>query len=230
MSSLNKILAGTGLALGAMALGGYLFPETMGSLTGGMVGASTPGAYAPGGSESSFLGMGLSGVGSAATEGATAAQLAAIGSTGAQAGTLGSLFSNPSLLSAALLSGTSLISNVFGSDLEEEKFEYQKEQNEEAKALNAEQLAWEKEKFYASLEAQKAAAGAASGAAAAARDAALRQARAQAIQNNAQMKMNAMLVPLEARRRQAEAAQNTGSQSGLFFNSLIPQLQRPALT
>lgn len=218
MGSFDKILKGAGVALGAAALGSYLFPQTMGSLTGGLFG-TTPGAYGPGGSGTNFFGMDFGGIGTA-TAGAGAA--GAIGSAGS------SIFSNPTVLSSALLAGTSLVSNLFGTDYEQEKLDLDKQQIEAQIQLNKDKLALDKEQLAAQIEIAKIQAGAAGSGAAAARDAALRQARAAAIGQSAQNRASAMQAKVNAREGQVEAAQTTGARSGDFFNMLIPNLQRGA--
>lgn len=212
----DKILKGAGIAVGAAALGGYLFPETMGSLTGGLFGSANPGAYGPGGSDLNMFGFN---VGSTAAAGA-----------GAAGGAAGGIFSNPTVLSSAILAGTSLLSGAFGSDLEQDKFDLAKQESEAAMQLARDKLQLDKDQLAQALEIAKIQAGAAGSAASAARDTQLRIARSNARQNMTGMKYNLRQAPILAREGQRDAATTTGVQSGNFFNTLIPNLQRGALT
>lgn len=143
-----------------------------------------------------------------------------------------SIWSDPTVLSSGILAGTSLLSGLFGSSSQDE--------------LNQAQLAEEKRQFdltmalkqadlQQALEIAKLQAGASRGggdtgrSASIAANAALKQARANLIAKGAEQKAQAMQLPLAARNNQSNAAQTTGTQSGMFFNNLIANLQRPAL-
>lgn len=187
----KDVLLPVGLAVGGTALGSFLFPETFGSITGGLLGSSSTAAPAVG------------------------AEVAS-----------NSVFSNPSVLSAGILAGTSLLSNLFGSSDQEELAQQTLAENQRQ---FDEELALKRESLAQALEIAKLQAGGAGSGAAAARDAALRTAKMQVIGQAAGLKSQALQIPLAARSKQADMAQNTGVQSGMFFNSLIPNLQRPAL-
>ena len=151
------------------------------------------------------------------------------GSSAASGGS--SIWSNPTVLSSAILAGTQLVSGLFGSSSEEEAA--QQQADEQKRQFDA-TLALKQADLAQALEIAKlqiaARGGGGDGGAGAARDAALRQARANAIGQAAQMKIAGMKLPLEAMQAQSEAAQQTGQSSGQFFNSLIPNLEAPALS
>lgn len=200
MGFFDKIAKPAGLLLGGAALGGMLFPETFGGLTGGLFGASqnTPG-------QTNLLGFG-------------------VGSAEGAAGS--SVFSNPTVLSAAILSGTSLLSGLYGSSSADELSQAQLE--EEKRQFDA-KLALEREQLAQALEIAKIQAGGAGSGAGAAAAAQLKIAKANAIKSAAENKAVALQLPLAGRKAKTEAAQTTGIQSGAFFNQLIPGLQRGAL-
>lgn len=216
MSFLDKIKKPALMLGGAALLGSYFFPETTFGATGGLLGTDPMSA---GGS--SFIGPLLSGGTAAATGGA-------------------SIWANPTVLSSGILAGTSLLTGLFGSSAEEDNAQLMRDKLDEEKRQFDATLALKQSDMAQAIEIAKIQAGA-SGAAARAgagaqvasanigRDSALRQARASVIQNAATQKSQALQIPLAARGEQAERAQNTGLQSGIFFNSLIPNLQRPAL-
>lgn len=205
-----------------------------------MVGAGLLAAYLFGGSGSAAAGgdtldAGIGATGSGWTD-QDYGSLFGGTDTGLGANVPSSIWSNPQVVSSGILAGTSLLGGLFGGSAEED-----------AKQLSEAQLAEQQRQFDAKLELEKAQmaqalqiaqinagaarAGAGSAAASAniARDTALRQARANAIGQATEMKTQALQLPAAARLNQSNAAQNTGAQSGLFFNSLIPNLQRPAL-
>lgn len=202
MGFFDKIVKPAGIVLGGAALGGMLFPETFGGLTGGLFGASqsTPG-------QTNLLGFG-------------------IGGTGAAGAASSSVFSNPTVLSAAILSGTSLLSGLYGSSSADELSQAQLE--EEKRQFDA-KLALEREQLAQALEIAKIQAGGAGSGAGAAAAAQLKIAKANAIKSAAENKAVALQLPLAGRKAKTEAAQTTGIQSGAFFNQLIPGLQRGAL-
>lgn len=199
-SFLNKIVKPLGLAVGATVLGSYLFPQTTASLTGGLFGdANGVGA--------------LSGIG---------------GASAAGAGT-GSIWNNPTVLSSGILAGTSLLSNLFGSSAEEDQAKLNQQQLEEQKRQFDQKLILEREQLAQALQIAKIHAGSAGAGAGAAASAQRAIAKSNAIGQAAALKAQVMQVPLQARAHQAEAAQNTGAQSGAFFNNLSASLQQPAL-
>ena len=131
----------------------------------------------------------------------------------------GSIWSDPTFLSSALIAGTSLLSGLFGSSAEDEQ-----------SALARDKFDWEKQKYDEQMaQALEIAKLQASGGGAA-RDAALRQTRAQLMQANAEQQAGAMQLPLAARTRQSAAAQATGEQSGQLYAQLASSLQQPALS
>lgn len=199
-SFLNKIVKPLGIAVGATVLGSYLFPQTTAQLTGGLFGdANGTGA--------------LSGLG---------------GTAAAGVGT-GSIWNNPTVLSSGILAGTSLLTNLFGSNAEEDQMKLNQQQLEEQKRQFDQKMILEREQMAQALQIAKvhaASAGAGAGTAAAAQRAI---AKANAIGQSTALKAQAMQVPLQARQNQAETAQNTGAQSGAFFNNMSAMLQQPAM-
>lgn len=200
MSNFLKKIAPVAIgAVGAGVLGSYFFPETMGSMTGGMLGTST------------------------ATDALSA-------------GAATSMWRDPSVLSAGILAGTSLLGGLFGQQegdmtpAGQAALDEQKRQFDLTMALKQADLAQALE----IAKIQAGAAGAGSGAAVSAaninRDSQLRQAKAQLINAGAQQKSQALQIPLAARSEQAERAQNTGTQSGIFYNNLMQGMQAPALS
>lgn len=147
-----------------------------------------------------------------------------------------SIWANPTVLSSGILAGTSLLSGMFGqqegdiTEAGQAALDEQKRQFDLTMALKQADLAQALE----IAKIQAGAAGAGSGAAVSAaninRDSQLRQAKASLINNAAQQKSQALQIPLAARSEQAERAQNTGTQSGAFFNNLMQGLQTPALS
>lgn len=199
-----------GLGLGAAALGSFLFPQTTSMITGGMLGSS-----------------GTSGVGPVAS-GATYGSMLG--------GQSSSIFTNPTVLSAGILAGTSLLTNMFGSNAQDDAAKL----NEAQLAENARQfdasLALKKEELAQALQLAQLQAGAARSAgngavqsANIARQTALQQARAGVIGQAAQGKAQALQLPIAAGEERVNAAQTTGAQSGSFFNNLVQGLQQPAL-
>lgn len=234
MASFNDIAKGIGIGTAALAAAGYFFPETTGYLTGGYVGtdAMAAGEYGPV-NQPQFLGYNYPSFGAAAG-------MTQSGGTAAGAGD--GLLSNPQFATAGLLTLTSLLGNMFGSDIEQEKFDFEKEKYQDAKDLSAEKLAQDKEMFEKEMaykyEALKAAGGGAGAAAAAQKEIAAKNRRAQVlmqqIENNQQMALNrsqnAYRKPelvQRGRQSQVDAAQTTGAASGNFFNLLTQNLQRP---
>lgn len=224
MGFFNKIAKPAGIAAGATVLASILFPETMGGLTNGFLGATPVGTAADGST--------MFAPGSTNLFGFDVGSGAAAGAAGASKG----FFSDPGVLSASILAGTSLISGLFGTDYNKENLDLQKQHEAAQEQLAQQQLALDKDKLAQALEIAKIQAGAAGAAANAqvaaanlARKTNLQLARSSAIGQGTQLKLNAMELPIEARNKQATAAQNTGTQSGFFFNQLIPNLQRPAI-
>lgn len=204
MGGLSKLVKPLGIGLGAAALGSLLFPQTASMMTGGVLGSD------------SGTGL-LSGMGTSTALPATMQS--------------SSVFSNPTVLSAGILAGTSLLSGLFGSNSQDEASQAALEENQ--RQFDA-TMAYKQAEMAQALELAKMqlAAGGRSGGdggAGIAAATALKQARANAIQNAAQQKISALQIPLAARANQMQAAQTTGAQSGDFFASIIPSLQRPAL-
>lgn len=166
------------------------------------------------------------------TFGATAANIGPVAS-GAEyanmldAGSKASVFSNPTVLSSGILAGTSLLGGLFGSSAEEEALKQQQALTQQQ--FDAE-MAYKQAALAQALEIAKinAASGGGGGGNGAAVAAQLKIARANAIANNAAQKAEAMKLPLQFDNR-AATAQNTGAQSGSFFNNLAQLLQAPAL-
>ncbi len=213
MGGLSKILKPVGIGLGAAALGSYLFPQTMSSITGGLLGSSaTPSAA------SSVLGdidIDINGDGLIGEN--------AIGDILNKSSP--SIWSNPTVLSSGILAGTSLLGGLFGSSAEDElaqaSLEEQKRQFDAKMALEQAQLAQ-------ALEIAKLRGGGGGGNGAAV-NAQLRIAKANLRNQVNENKAQAMQMPLQYLGNQAAAAQNTGAQQGTFFNNMAQILQSPAL-
>lgn len=147
-----------------------------------------------------------------------------------------SIWSNPTVLSSAILAGTSLFSGLFGNDSGEmEQKQYEATLAENQRQFDA-KMALEQQQLAQSIELAKIQAGAAGAGAsasranaAAARDAALRQAKIQAIGEATKLKSQALTLPLEYMNEQARVAQNAGAQSGGYFSNMMQSLQQPAL-
>lgn len=137
-----------------------------------------------------------------------------------------SIFSNPSVVSSGILAGTSLLSGLFGDSGDDINYAQLEEQKRQADL----DMAYKTAALAQALEIAKMQAasqgGGGNGAGVAAQ---LKIARANAIANNTAQKAEAMQIPLAARSQQAQTAQNTGTQSGAFFNNLISLLQAPAI-
>lgn len=232
MSSLSKILGGAGLALGAAALGGYFFPETASSITGGLFGAEQIGQgvdgstiYQPNSYNIFGYDIGGSGGGAASVLGGGGGNAGGGGGSG--------FFSNPQVLSSAILAGTSLVSGLFGSDSEDKKLKLAENQQAFENQLALDKLALAKDELAQRLELAKLGGGGGGGGAAAAAkiqaDTQKRIARAQLIGESSKNRAQAMQAKVSAREGQKDAAQLTGARSGDFFNQLIPNLQRGAL-
>lgn len=201
MSFLSSIAKPLGIGIGAAALGSLLFPQTTSMLTGGLLGNDT--------------GTGL---------------LSGLGATGASQSS--SIWSNPTVLSSGILAGTSLLSGLFGSSAEDAAADLAQQRLDEEKRQFDAQLALKQQDLQNAIEIAKiqaSASRAGSNGASIAAAAALKQAKANALGQAAQNKMTALQIPLAAIANQSAAAQTAGAQSGQFFNSLIPSLQRPAL-
>ena len=201
MSFLSSIAKPLGIGIGAAALGSLLFPQTTSMLTGGLLGNDT--------------GTGL---------------LSGLGATGASQSS--SIWSNPTVLSSGILAGTSLLSGLFGSSAEDAAADLAQQRLDEEKRQFYAQLALKQQDLQNAIEIAKiqaSASRAGSNGASIAAAAALKQAKANALGQAAQNKMTALQIPLAAIANQSAAAQTAGAQSGQFFNSLIPSLQRPAL-
>lgn len=139
-----------------------------------------------------------------------------------------SIFSNPTVLSSGILAGTSLLGGLFGNSAEEAALAQQ--QAIADKQFNAE-MEFKKAQLAQQLEIAKlqlAAGGGGGGGNGAAVAAQLKIAKNQAIAANAAQKAQALQIPLQFDKR-AETTQNTGAQSGSFFNNLTQLLQAPAL-
>lgn len=208
MGFLSKIGKPLGLAIGGAALGGMLFPETFGGLTGGLFGQSQIAGQE---TTRNLFGFDVGTLGTAASEGG------------------GGIFSNPTVLSSAILAGTSLLSGIYGSTDEEDVLALkQAELAEQQRQFDA-KLALEREQLAQALEIAKIqASGAGSGAGAAAA-AQLKIAKANLIKSAADSKAKALELPLLARKSQTEASQLTGKTSADQFNALANILQQPAL-
>lgn len=204
MGGLSKILGGAAAVGGAALLGSYLFPSTTSSLTGGLLGST-----------------GTTGIGPVASGTDYAAML---GDVSPQAS---SIFSNPTVLSSGILAGTSLLGGLFGNSADEEA---RAAAEAEAKRQFDAKLALEQAQLLQNLEIAKinAAARGGGGGNGAAVSAQLKIAKNAAIAANAAQRAQAMQIPLQYDKR-AETAQNTGAQSGSFFNNLTQLLQAPAL-
>jgi len=201
VSFLSSIAKPLGIGIGAAALGSLLFPQTTSMLTGGLLGNDT--------------GTGL---------------LSGLGATGASQSS--SIWSNPTVLSSGILAGTSLLSGLFGSSAEDAAADLAQQRLDEEKRQFDAQLALKQQDLQNAIEIAKiqaSASRAGSNGASIAAAAALKQAKANALGQAAQNKMTALQIPLAAIANQSAAAQTAGAQSGQFFNSLIPSLQRPAL-
>jgi predicted esterase len=142
--------------------------------------------------------------------------------------TASSIFQNPTVLSSGIMAGTSLLSGLFGGQAEEDALKQQQALNQQQ--FDAE-MAYKQAALAQALEIAKINAagggggGSNQGAAIAAQ---LKIAKAKAIENAAAMKGAAMQLPLQYDNR-AATAQNTGAQSGAYFNNLAQILQAPAL-
>lgn len=208
MSDFLKKIAPVAGVLGAAALGSYLFPETTFSMTGGMLGS----------------------MGGAGANGALTATDLMAQPYMTDAGGLGSIFSNPTVLSSGILAGTSLISGLFGSD--SDMSEYQTASLAEQQRQFDAELALKQAQLAQALEIakiQSAAGGGASNAASITAKTNRDIARANAIGNATSMKGEALQIPLKAMENQINAAQTTGIESGRFFNALMQGLQAPAM-
>lgn len=141
-----------------------------------------------------------------------------------------SIWSNPTFLSSALIAGTQLVSGLFGSSAEEEALA--SKNSETARQFDAELAFKEKElaQRMAIAQLQAGGGGGGGGGASAAAAAALKQGKSAAIGNAAANKSAALQIPLAAMKDQTEAAQLTGKASGDFFNTLVGNMQRPALS
>lgn len=199
MGGLSKILGGAAAVGGAALLGSYLFPSTTSSLTGGLLGSS-----------GSNIGPLTSGIGHL--------------DLGSQAS---SIFSNPTVLSSGILAGTSLLGGLFGNSADEAALKAQQELADKQFQAN---LALKQQELAMQLEIAKlnAASRGGDGGAGAAVSAQLKIAKNAAIAANAAQKAQALQIPLQYDKR-AETTQNTGAQSGSFFNNLTQLLQAPAL-
>jgi len=215
MSFWSKLVKPVGIGLGAAALGSILFPETTGMLTGGLLGSSAS--------------PGVGGIGPVA-DGSKYADMLNGGA---------SIWSNPTVLSAGILAGTSLLGGLFGP--EASQAEYLREQSEanaaEAKRQFDAELAYKQAALAQAKEIAMIQAGAArsasSGAGAAAKiaaDAMLKKAKSDAIMQAGSMKSQALQIPLAAIDNQAKTAQNTGAQANSFFGTLASTLATPALS
>lgn len=216
---LNKILPAAGIAVGAGVLGSYLFPETMGSMSGGLLGSNP---------------IGTNPDGTTMFEPSTSAF--SIGDLfGGSSSAKGSMWTDPTVLSSGIIAGTSLLQGLFGQQpgdmtmKDQATLDEEKRQFDASMALKEKDLAQALEIARIQAGAAGAGAGATVRAAGIASDSARRQAKANMINDSVTTQANALQIPLAARSKQMEAAQNTGVQSGIFFNSLIPNLQRPLL-
>ena len=198
---LNKILGGAAAVGGAYLLGSTLFPETFG---GGSAAFNLSG---------SNVGPTMGGV-----------QNLDLGSAGSS-----SIFQNPTVLSSGILAGTSLLGGLFGGQADEDALKAQQAITQQQ--FDAE-MAYKQAALAQALEIAKinaaASGGGGGGGQGAAIAAQLKIARAKAIENNAAMKAQALQLPLQYDNR-AATAQNTGAQSGSYFNNLAQVLQAPAL-
>lgn len=223
----DKIGKPLAIGAGAAMLGSYLFPQTTSMLTGGLLGDN---------------GTGFSGIGPLASgrdyshllAGGSAASLPSGIDYGALAGAVtggkeSSIWSNPTVLSSGILAGTSLLGGLFGSSSEEDQLALQQAQLEETKRQFDAKMGLEQQQLAQALELARIQSGGASRAAGISAAAQRAIAEANAIGNAATMKSQALQIPLAARENQVQAAQNTGAQSGNFFASIIPSMQRPAL-
>lgn len=140
-----------------------------------------------------------------------------------------SVWSNPTVLSSGILAGTSLLSGLFGSSAEEDAYAIQQANLAEEQRQFDLRMELEKAQLAQALEIAKLQASAGSGAAGAAAAAQRAIAKSNAIGDAANMKAQALQIPLGALQNLSNAAQTTGVKSGEFFNSLAPTLMAPAL-
>lgn len=206
-SFFDKIAKPLGIGLGAAALGSVLFPQTTSMLTGGLFGSDT--------------GTGLLSGGGA---GGAAQYFMPGGAPEAE-----SIWRNPTVLSSGILAGTSLLSGLFGTDQEEANLALKQAALDEEKRQFDAKMGLEKDQLAQAIEIARIQAGSAGRAAGISAAAQRAIAEANAIQNAATTKAQALQIPLASREKQAEAAQNTGVQSGAFINALTPTLIRPML-
>jgi hypothetical protein len=167
---------------------------------------------------------------SAAPAAATGAVAPAAGLNASPTADTSSIWSNPNVLSAGILAGTSMLSNLFGGssadDLASQQFTESQRQFDADMAYK--QAALAQQLAIAQLGQGGGGGGGDGGAGIAART--QRDiAKANLIDKSADKKIAALQMPLEYKTNQINAAQTTGTQSGAFFNNLMAGLQRPAL-